>query len=292
MYNGLIMNPKKLALLLLLLAPGVAAVHAQTVVPANASAPPVPVDEIIRKFSEKEKEFKIARANYTFRQEVVVESLSPDDRVTGRYQMTTEIGFDTSGKRNEKIIYAPPDTLKGFSMSPEDEADLRNIQPFVLTSDDIAKYKLTYAGQEKVDEIGCYVFEVEPRKIERDQRYFQGKIWVDDRDFQIVKTYGKAVPDIKTKDHENIFPRFETYREQIDHKYWFPTYTRALDTLNFQTGPQKIREVVKYQNYKRFGADVNLTFGDAIDDSGKTVAPVNKDDNRAPAIGPSTTKKK
>jgi outer membrane lipoprotein-sorting protein len=285
------MNPKKLALLLLVLFLGAAAAHAQTVVPSNATAPPVPVDEIIRKFSEKEKEFKLARANYTFKQDVVVESLSMDDRVTGRWQMTTEVGFDSTGKRNEKIVYAPADTLKGFGITAEDEADLRSIQPFVLTSDDIAKYKLTYAGQEKVDEIGCYVFEVEPKKIEKDQRYFQGKIWVDDRDFQIVKTYGKAVPDLKTKGNENLFPRFETYREQIDHKYWFPTYTRAVDTLNFSTGPVKIREIVKYQNYKRFGADVNLTFGDAVDDSGKKVAPVNTD-NKAPAIGPSNTTKK
>ncbi len=286
MYNGPIMNPKRLALPLLVLILGAAAAHAQT------AAPPVPVDEIIRRFSEKEKEFKMARANYTFRQDVVVESLSRDDRVTGRYQMTTEIGFDSTGRRNEKIVYAPQETLQGFKISPEDEADLRNIQPFVLTSDEIGKYKLTYAGQEKVDEIGCYVFEVEPKKIEKDQRYFQGKIWVDDRDFQIVKTYGKAVPDIKTKDNENIFPRFETYREQIDHKYWFPTYTRAVDTLNFSTGPVKIREVVKYQNYKRFGADVNLTFGDAIDDSGKKVAPISPENNKAPAAGPANTTKK
>jgi len=285
------MNPKKLALVLLALVFGAVAAHAQKVVPANAPAPPVPVDEIIRKFSAKEKEFRLARANYTFRQDVVVESLSMDDRVTGRYQMTTEVGFDSTGKRTEKIVYAPADTLKGFSISPEDEADLRNIQPFVLTSDDIGKYDLTYTGQEKVDEIGCYVFDVGPKKIEKGQRYFQGKIWVDDRDFQIVKTYGKAVPDLKNGDNENLFPRFETYREQIDHKYWFPTYTRAVDTLNFQSGPVKIREVVKYQNYKRFGADVNLTFGDAIDDNGKTVAPVDTN-NKAPAIGPSNSTKK
>ena len=99
------------------------------------------------------------------------------------------------------------------------------------------------------------------------------------------------MPDVKGKDgKENLFPRFETYREQIDHKYWFPTYTRAVDTLNFQSGPQKIRQIVKYQNYKRFGADVNLTFGDAVDDNGKTVAPVTN--NKAPAIGPANTPKK
>src|SRR5207244_3614571 len=122
----------------------------------------------------------------------------------------------------DKIISAPASTLTAFFITHEDEADLMNIQPFVLTSDDIGRYKLTYTGQEKIDEIGCYVFDVEPKRLEKDQRYFQGKIWVDDRDFQIVKTYGKAVPDLnKGKERENLFPKFETYREQID-QYWFP----------------------------------------------------------------------
>lgn len=280
MYNDFTMTPKKLALMVLVLFLGSAAAHAQTVASTASAAPPIPVDEIVKKFSEKEKAFKLARANYTYRQDVTVESLSRDDRVTGRYQMTTEVGFDSTGKRNDKIISAPVPTLTAFSITHEDEADLMNIQPFVLTSDDIGKYKLTYTGQEKVDEIGCYVFDVEPKKLEKDQRYFQGKIWVDDRDFQIVKTYGKAVPDLNVgkKSGENLFPKFETYREQVDGKYWFPTYTRALDTLNFSSGPQKIREVVKYTNYKRFGATIKLTVGDAVDDSGKPIAP--------PATGP------
>jgi len=273
------MRPKTFALFLLVLVLASAAVHAQT------PAPPIPVDEIIKRFSEKEKEFKVARANYTYREVVSVEELTPDDRVRGKFEQTSEIGFDSKGKRTEKVIYAPQSTLKNLSMTPQDFADIQSIQPFVLTTDDIAKYKLTYGGQEKIDEIGCYVFEVEPKKLEKDQRYFQGKIWVDDRDFQIVKTYGKAVPDIlgKGDKDDNLFPKFETYREQIDKKYWFPTYTRAVDTLEFKSGPQKIRQIIKYQNYRQFGASIQMIFGDAVDDNGKPVAPV---DNKAPAIGP------
>jgi hypothetical protein len=278
MYNIATMKPKTLASILLVLILG------STIAQAQVPAPPIPVEEIIKKFSEKEKEFKLARANYTYREVVSVEELTPDDRVRGKFEQTSEIGFDSKGKRTAKVIFAPQPTLKNLQMTPQDFADIESIQPFVLTSDDISKYKLTYAGQEKVDEIGCYVFEVEPKKIEKDQRYFQGKIWVDDRDFQIVKTYGKAVPDIVGKDKDNLFPRFETYREQIDKKYWFPTYTRAVDTLNFQTGPQKIRQIIKYQNYKQFGANIQLIFGDAVDDNGKPIAPAT--DNKAPAIGP------
>ena len=152
-------------------------------------------------------------------------------------------------------------------MSPEDEHDIREIQPFVLTSDDIGKYNVRYLGRQKIDELTTYLFLVGPKTMEKGQRYFEGQIWVDDRDLQIVKTYGKAVPDIRKKGQgENLFPRFETYREQIDGKYWFPTYTRADDTLQFSTGPQRIRIVVRYQDYKQFRSEVKVTFGDTVEE--------------------------
>jgi hypothetical protein len=257
--------------------------------------PPLPVDQIVRKLAEKEQQFKIARGNYTYRQDVRVQTLNANDSVTGEYRLVSDIIFDPAGKRTERIINAPPDTLKNISMSPEDLEDLRNIQPFALSTDDVGKYNLKYLGKEMVDEIDCYVFDVAPKVIEKNHRYFQGQIWVDDKDLQIVKTYGKAVPDIRKGSDENLFPRFETYREQIDSQYWFPTYTRALDTLHFSTYSQKIRMTVKYENYKKFEANVRLTFGDAVDGdtpkSGSTT-----DTTKAPALDPklkdSTTPKK
>jgi hypothetical protein len=250
--------------------------------------PPIPVDQIIRRFSEKEKEFKIARAVYTYRQDVKVQELNGDDRVTGEFNLVSDIIFDSNGKRTEKIVRAPAVTLKKIGMTAEDMQDLREIQPFVLTSDDIQKYDLKYRGKEKVDEIDCYVFDVSPKKIEKGQRYFEGKIWVDDQDFQIVKTYGKAVPDVREKGQENIFPRFETYREQIDGKYWFPTYTRAVDTLQFSSGAVRMREIVRYENYKKFEADVRLTFGDVVDENGKPTG-ASAGSKKAPALDPKRT---
>ena len=256
--------------------------------------PSVPVDEIIRKFAEKEKEFRAARANYVYRQDNRVQTLNANDRVTGEWREVWDITFDPSGRRVERVISAPPNTLTSISLSPEDLQDMREIQPFVLTSDDIGKYSVKYLGKEMVDEIDSYVFDVAPKTIEKNQRYFQGQIWVDDKDLQIVKTYGKAVPDRKTKDNENLFPRFETYREQIDGRYWFPTYTRAVDTLQFSTGAQRIRQTIKYDNYKKFEANVKLTFGDAVD--GGATDKSSSDDKKAPALDPKlkqpATKKK
>ena len=170
--------------------------------------------------------------------------------------------FDDQGKRLENVVFAPQSSLSHASqMSPEDVDDIRHRLPFVLTSDEIPEYQILYVGQQQEDELHCYVFDIAPKEIVGKKRYFQGRIWVDDRDFQIVKTYGKTVPDIrKKKGQENLFPKFTTWREQIDGKYWFPTYTKADDTLHFSSGDVRIREIVKYSDYKRFGSNVKITY--------------------------------
>src|SRR5947209_87684 len=202
-------------------------------------------DEIIQKFAAKETEFSQARNNYTYRQSVKLEELDAGGNPTGgKWELVEDIIFSPEGKRMEKVVYAPVQTLRNILLTPEDEQDLRNVQPFVMTSEEVPDYEVHYLGREKVDEIGTYAFSIKPKKITPGKRYFEGQIWVDDRDLQIVKTYGKGVGELKrgsSKGQE--FPRFETYREQIDGKYWFPTYTRADDTLHFQTGPQRIRMV-------------------------------------------------
>ncbi|MCX6615519.1 MAG: hypothetical protein NTZ98_05395 [Acidobacteria bacterium] len=240
----------------------------------NQAAPSLPVDEIIRKFAAREKEFKLARDNYTYRQTVKVQELSDDGRPGGSYEMVSDIIFTPQHKRIERVVFAPQNTLRRISISPEDDRDLRDIQPFVLTSDDIEKYNVRYLGRQRVDEIDTYVFFVSPKGIEKGQRYFEGQIWVDDRDLQIVKSYGKAVPDIRGKGgSENLFPRFETYREQIDGKYWFPTYTKAEDTLHFSTGGQRIRMIVTYKDYKYFGAESTIKYEGVTDQPQQKVPP-------------------
>jgi hypothetical protein len=283
---------RKIAPIILMLVVGVSTGFTQSNAAQPSPAqqqPPIPIEEIIRRFSEKEKQFKTARASYTYRQDVKVQELDGSDRVAGEFNQVSDIIFDSSGKRTEKIVFAPRVTLQKIGMTAEDLQDLREIQPFVLTSDDIQKYNLKYGGKEKVDEIDCYVFDVGPKKIEKGQRYFEGRIWVDDQDFQIVKTYGKAVPDLRGSGGENLFPKFETYREQIDGQYWFPTYTRAVDTLRFSSGPVRMREIIKYDNYKKFQADVKLTYGTVVDENGKSTGTAVDEPKKAKALDPSKT---
>lgn len=219
------------------------------------------IDDIIRKFAAKESDFARARENYTYRQTVRILELDEGGNTRGRHEEVSDIIFNADGKRSEKVIRAPVSTLKNLQLTPEDEQDLRSVQPFVLTTEDIDKYYVRYLGKETLDEIPCFVFAVKPKKMEQGQRYFTGLIYVDDRDLQIVKSYGRATGMLK-KGSDQQFPKFETYREQIDGKYWFPTYTMANDTLMFQSGPQPIRLTVKYEDYKQFKSDTVIKFED------------------------------
>jgi len=218
------------------------------------------VEEIIKRFATKEKDFKEARDQYTFRQDVKVMTLD-GDTIDGTYQQVFDVTFDDKGRKIKNVVFAPQPTLQRLMMTEEDFDDIENRLPFVLTSDEIGEYDILYVGQQKQDELNTYVFDVAPKQIVGKKRYFQGRIWVDNRDFQIVETYGKTVPDIrKKKGQENLFPKFTTWREQIDGQYWFPTYTRAEDTLKFSMGDIKIREIIKYTNYKRFGAKSKIIY--------------------------------
>jgi hypothetical protein len=180
------------------------------------------------------------------------------------FQETFDVSFDDAGHRVKNVVFAPLPTLTRLQMTREDFDDLENGFPMVLTTDDISLYNILYVGQQQEDELHCYVFDIAPKQIDPKKRYFQGRIWVDDHDLQIVKTYGQMVPEThlskKGKGQENLFPKFTTWREQIDGKYWFPTYTRADDTLHFSNQDVKIREIVKYENYRRFGSNVKITY--------------------------------
>ena len=220
----------------------------------------ITTDEVIQRFAAKERDFKEARDQYTYHQTVKVQTVDGES-VDGEYRQDFDVTFDNQGHRVKTVTFAPQATLQRILMTQEDLDDIENRLPFVLTSDEIPEYQILYVGQQQEDELHCYVFDIAPKQIEGKKRYFQGRIWVDDHDFQIVKTYGKTVPDIrKKKNSENLFPKFTTWREQIDGKYWFPTYTKADDELHFSTGDIHIREIVKYENYKRFGANVKITY--------------------------------
>ena len=227
--------------------------------------PALPVEQIIQKFTEHEEEFRKERDNFTYTQIFIFQELDEDDRPDGEYRLTSDILFTPAGKRYEKVVDAPSPSLKRISMSQQDFDDIEKVWPLVLTPAELPKYDVKYIGRELVDEVGTYVFDIAPKKMEKSQRYLEGRIWVDDKDLQIVKTHGKATGLLKKKE-DQAFPTFETFRENIEGHYWFPTYTRADDYLRFKTGQAvHIRLSVRYQNYKRFGSTIKIGTPTQID---------------------------
>jgi thiol-disulfide isomerase/thioredoxin len=242
-------------------------------IPATASGAglkdpsPQEIQHIIQEFAAKEKVFREARNNYTYHQINKVEEFGADNEIVGTYDQEWDILYDDAGKRIEKVTYAPLNTLKGLIITKEDIEGFRNITPFVLTTDELPDYEIKYLGHVKVDQITAYVFSTRPKSIEKNRQYFQGIVWVDDRDLQIVKSEGKQVPQDKTHHgQENLFPRFTTWREQVDGKFWFPTYTMGEDTLYFSNGPPvHMKEVIRYTDYKQFKSGSRILSVESID---------------------------
>jgi len=212
-------------------------------------------DALIQKFTAAENKVKEARGHYTYTQDVMVQTLD-DKTVDGQFHEITTVSYDDKGKRLESVTFAEQPTLRGINLSETDMDDIRVFMPWILTSDSVAQYKLTYAGQQHVDDLDTYVFHVEPKSEEKNKRYFQGRIWVDNRDFEIVKLCGKTVPEqihAKKNQPQEVRPMFVAYRQLLDG-YWFPAYARVDDTLHFRAESVHVREIVKFKDYKRTGA--------------------------------------
>jgi hypothetical protein len=229
---------------------------------SNQDDRPVDTDKVVRAFTAKETEFRRALADYAFKRDAVVQTIGVGGQVTGEYHRTSQFVFDNNNERFEKITYFPLPTLTELTITQEDIEDLGGVQPFALEASKIDQYDFKYSGKERVDELDTYVFDVAPKVVPKkvSERFFQGRIWVDQQDLQIVKVRGKGVPEGKQR-----FPTFETYRQQIDGHYWFPTYTYADDELVFSKGSSvHLRMIVRYTDYKRFSSKVKVV---DVDDS-------------------------
>jgi len=210
--------------------------------------------DLIQKLVANETRLQAARSHYTYTQDVLVQTLN-GKAVDGQFHQITDVSYDEKGKRIEKVSFAEQSTLRGIQLSATDMDDIRVFMPWMLTSEQAPQYNLTYAGQQHVDDLDTYVFHVEPKTLEKNQRYYQGRIWVDNRDLQIVKLCGQSVPDaVQKKKHQplDVRPIFVSYRQIVDGN-WFPAYTRVDDTLHLGVESVHVREIVKLTGYKKTG---------------------------------------
>ena len=256
---------------------------------SSQKAPPS-IPEVIRRFAEAESQNRIARNNYTFTQDFNLITLGEAGSVTGRFHRVSDIVLDDRGNRIERITFFPPSTLESLQITNEDMQDLAGVQPFALATEDIPKYQIDYVGKEKIDELNTYIFDVKPKTMVKGERYLEGRVWVDDQDLQIVKVKGQAVPEIDNQK----FPHFESYRENIDGRFWFPTYIYADDVLDFKKGPSvHLRMTVRFTNYKKFSTRIRVADeGEAASEDDVKAAEKNKTTPAKPPEGTKPEQKK
>lgn len=230
---------------------------ATTATASTAQAPGIDTNKIIAAFTAKETEFRRALNSYAFKRDAVIQVIGMGGQIAGEYHRVSHFTFDDSGNRFEKIVFFPMPSFGG--VTAEDIEDLSGVNPFALEAANIDKYNFTYVGKERIDDLNLYIFDVSPKVMPNPKtkvRLFQGRIWVDDQDLQIVKSYGKGVPETKV----NKFAKIETYREQIDGRYWFPTYSYADEELVFGDGNvTHIRIKVKYTDFQKGHVDIKIT---------------------------------
>ena len=224
---------------------------------AGAAEPPV---DWIKKVAARETETEAARSHYTYRQSVRVEDFTPKGVKGGTYHDVRDIVFSPTGERSERVVGKPIMQLERIRMTEEDFRDLRDVQPMLITKESLFLYERKYRGEDERDGIACWMLEIKPRQILSGQRFFEGTLWIDQRDFSVIRTEGHAVPQIVTTKNENLFTRFTTVRKKMDGEHWFPARTFGDDILPFRNGPVRIKTTIEYSNYQRFGADSKITF--------------------------------
>ncbi len=219
---------------------------------ATPEPPDLPPEEIIKRFSQKEDQYLEARTHFWFRKTIRIVEFGPDDKPAGEYELVTEPGATAEGKLYDKIVKQSQAKLRFLRFEPEDIEALARVPAYPLTSGQLAKYDLKYVGKEQVDEIECYLFQVKPKTVERQRAYFDGIIWVDDKFLDVVKTYGKWVTDLGDVHSPTLpFTIFETYRENVDGKYWLPNYARSDDFVHLKDQNVPIRLIIKWTDFKQ-----------------------------------------
>jgi len=221
---------------------------------AQPEAPPsLPPVQIIKGFSQKEDEYLAARPQYSYRKSIRIQEFAPDGSSSGEYLATYEAARTSDGRIYERAIEAPKSSLQYLQFEPDDVQQLFRTPVYAVTPGQVLKYNLQFLGTEKVDEVDCYIFQANPKTLERQHPYFDGIIWVDQKYLEVVKTYGKWVTDLGEVHPASLpFSMFETYRENVDGKYWFPSYSRSEDIAKAQDRNVPIRITIKWSNFKLF----------------------------------------
>jgi hypothetical protein len=259
-----------------------------TAAPRVTSAPE-PVNSgqaVLDRFVAAEGKVREALNQHTFKRDVVLQTVGPDGEVTGEYVRNSQFIFDDHGRRIERVTFHPKSTIHEMRITKEDIQDLEGAQLLGIDIAEATKYELTFAGTESVDGQKVFAIDVRPRETpdpkRMKNRFFVGRVWVDQSNFQIVKLKGVVEPQGRQR-----FPMFVTWRAPIKETLAFPVRTEADDVLHFKEGDVHYRIKVRYYDYKEFASKVAVKDVDNDDAELETGTPTTTE---APAKNVPTSK--
>lgn len=222
--------------------------------------PPNPAPEqLISRFLTAEKWVRGELNSHTFKRDVVLQTIGPDGEVTGQYIRNSVFVFDDRGNRIERVLFHPRSTIREMKITKEDIQDLAGAQLLGIDINEVNKYFLNWAREEKLNGRKAYVIDIRPRQKpdphHMRERTFTGRVSIDPVSFQIVNVRGIVEPQGKQR-----FPVFETRRECMIGPLRFPSDTTADSFLYFPNqAPVHYRISVRYYDYKRFASTVKIT---------------------------------
>ena len=226
--------------------------------------PPLPrpsPDQIISSFIASETRFRETLIQFSFKRDVVLQTIGAQGEVTGEYIRNSVFVLDDRGARIERVLYHPKSSIKEMRVTKEDIQDLAGSQLFGLDIGDLNSYNLSYLGEENLSSRRLYMVEVNPKRqpdpYRMRFRFFVGRIWIDPVSFQIVKLRGITEPHGKQR-----FPFFQTERELKVENVRFPSAASADDVLHFHQKDVHYRIKVRYYDFKRFVGRVRIVEAD------------------------------
>ena len=220
---------------------------------AHADPAPIPPQKIVESFAARTDEYSRAHQMYGFKRSVRVQEVLADGEKGGEVREDSEVYLADNGRRYERSTHQ---SSQPFLNAKSDAVDLRTaaqIQLFPLTTAQLKYYDFIYKGTQPLDELRTYIFQVKPKRLLDHARLFSGLVYVDDRDLAVVKLYGRWMSQ-EDFDEDTApatpFSMYEIYFENVDGKYWFPTYYRADGYVKTKAGEDQVRLIVKMTDLK------------------------------------------
>lgn len=208
--------------------------------------------EVLKRAATNEEKARDLEREFSYRKDILIQTFGEAGSVRGQLRRVSEMGYDDLGNRVERVLLSPPSPLASLLGTQQpDFKTLLGVDPFFLTTEGQARHTITFVAKQKIDDLETLAFELEPKdpkKIAKDNRPFKGKIWVDERDLQMVKCEGRAVT---AKDERERFPKFEYYRENVEGNLWLPSVVIAKDVLDLPRYDLPIKVEIKYTGYNR-----------------------------------------